>query len=103
VDGSLVGLPLPALANRVRVDFQQYAQHAVASGQVLYAGPAPLEVAGLYQINLLIPELPVSQAPIPLTMVQIEVDLADGNSVRTAVPGLPIAIQPAGAGNSAPP
>jgi hypothetical protein len=36
-------------------------------------------------------------------MVQIEVDLADGNSVRTAVPGLPIAIQPAGAGNSAPP
>jgi uncharacterized protein (TIGR03437 family) len=101
VDGSVVGLPLPALANRVRVDFQQYAQHAVASGQVLYAGPAPLEVAGLYQINLLIPKLPASQAPIPLTMVQIQVDLPDGNSVMTAVPGLLIAIQPAGAGNGA--
>ena len=38
---------------------------------------APLEVAGLYQINLLIPVLPASQAPIPLTMVQIEVDLQE--------------------------
>jgi len=31
------------------------------------------------------------------------VDLPDGKSVMTAVPGLPIAIQPAGAGNGAPP
>jgi uncharacterized protein (TIGR03437 family) len=96
-DGSIVGFPLPTLANGVKVWFIPSRPNTAFPGEVLYAGTAPLEVAGLYQINVLIPVIPL----LPAT-VEVEVDLPDGSSVATAFPGIPIAIQPLNAGNGAP-
>jgi uncharacterized protein (TIGR03437 family) len=85
-DGSIVGFPLPALANSVKAWF--WLHNGVVASQVQYAGPAPLEVAGLYQINVVVP--PIGLLP---TGVSIEVDLPDGSAIVTASLGIAIAIQ----------
>jgi uncharacterized protein (TIGR03437 family) len=98
-DGSIVGLPLPTLTGGVKVLFHMSEYpHSPVVGGVLYAGAAPLEVAGLYQINvLLIQAFPLSLTPpIPPATVEIDVDLPDGNFFGTAnalAAGPPISIQ----------
>ena len=88
-DGSIVGLPLPTLASNVRV----FLGSQLPQDDVLYAGAAPLEVAGLYQINFLIPVSWFSSltSPIPNATVGIEVDLPHGAGSFLATPamGLP--------------
>ena len=56
-DGAIVQLPLPTLVNAVQVFFANADFHdpMLIPAQVLYAGPAPLEVGGMFQINLRIP------------------------------------------------
>jgi uncharacterized protein (TIGR03437 family) len=76
-DGSLAGTPLPQLNASVRVLV------AGVDAQVLYAGPAPGEIAGLTQINLRIP----ATATGGLTPVLI---LAGDNASQ---PGVTLAIQ----------
>jgi uncharacterized protein (TIGR03437 family) len=49
-DGSLAGAPLPQLTASVRV------QVGGAAADVLYAGPAPGQIAGLMQINIRVPQ-----------------------------------------------
>jgi uncharacterized protein (TIGR03437 family) len=57
-DGALVQLPLPALVNPIQVAFSNPNSLSpyLLPAQVLYAGPAPLEVGGMFQINVRIPE-----------------------------------------------
>jgi uncharacterized protein (TIGR03437 family) len=57
-DGAMVQFPLPALANPIQVAFANAGMHAPAipPAELLYAGPAPLEVGGMYQLNVRIPE-----------------------------------------------
>jgi uncharacterized protein (TIGR03437 family) len=57
-DGAMVQFPLPALANPVQVAFANAGAHAPAipPAELLYAGPAPLEVGGMFQLNVRIPE-----------------------------------------------
>ena len=56
-DGAIVQLPLPALVNMAQVNFRPADPQNTNSipAEVLYAGPAPFQVAGLYQINIRIP------------------------------------------------
>jgi uncharacterized protein (TIGR03437 family) len=56
-DGALVQLPLPALVIPVQVNFAPADPQNTNSipADVLYAGPAPFQVAGLYQMNVRIP------------------------------------------------
>lgn len=56
-DGSVVRPPLPILAHPVQVNFANpnSLNPAPVPGEVLYAGPAPFEVGGLFQINVRIP------------------------------------------------
>jgi uncharacterized protein (TIGR03437 family) len=57
-DGVLVQFPLPTLLNPVELDFANANVQApsVPPAEILYAGPAPLEVGGMFQINVRIPE-----------------------------------------------
>lgn len=53
-DGSIISLPLPAMNLPWSVIYQNsllFPNLGFGHADVLYAGPAPLEVAGLYQIN----------------------------------------------------
>ncbi len=86
VDGSVVGFPTPALLNAVKVWFFGARGNAVFPGDILYAGPAPLEVAGLFQINVRVPSSVLTYS------IEVEVDLPDGSSVVTMFPQLPLAI-----------
>jgi uncharacterized protein (TIGR03437 family) len=56
-DGAIVQLPLPTLVNPVQVNFTAADPQNTNSipAEVLYAGPAPFQVAGLYQMNVRIP------------------------------------------------
>jgi uncharacterized protein (TIGR03437 family) len=54
INGSFVQLPLPALINPVQIYFYATEGNPILA-EVLYAGPAPLEVGGLFQINVRIP------------------------------------------------
>jgi uncharacterized protein (TIGR03437 family) len=62
-DGMIVGTPLPELANQVSVLFATSLAGGFpgpgptppAESLVTYAGPAPFEVAGVYQINARVP------------------------------------------------
>jgi hypothetical protein len=61
-DGTLTTLTPPSqdLSITVRSSYQQNPSEGFPPGlaaQVLYAGPAPLEVEGLGQINVLIPSI----------------------------------------------
>ncbi len=57
-DGATVQLPLPVLVNTIQVAFANADVHspAIPPAEILYAGPAPLEVGGMFQINVRIPE-----------------------------------------------
>ncbi len=64
-DGAIVTNPLPALDGTVQVLFRWEllciiggGGEEITSAQILYAGPAPLEVEGLGQINLVTPPPP---------------------------------------------
>jgi uncharacterized protein (TIGR03437 family) len=58
-DGSLAGAPLPQLAVKVRVSV------GGIDAPVLYAGPAPGQIAGLMQINVGIPDsAPTGSQPL---------------------------------------
>jgi uncharacterized protein (TIGR03437 family) len=95
-DGSIVGLPLPTPTNRVGVIFHTSvdAGQPLVGGDVLYAGAAPLEVAGLYQINVLIQLFPLPLTPpIPPARVEIAVELPNGSVVNKSIEGPPISIQ----------
>jgi uncharacterized protein (TIGR03437 family) len=97
-DGSIVGFPLPTLVNGVQVAFYVSGNADAVSSQVLYAGPAPLEVAGLYQIDVRVPVVPAVGDLFSLSAVVI------GTYTPFFVPtsqSLPIAIQSNTAGNSA--
>jgi uncharacterized protein (TIGR03437 family) len=76
-DGSLAGTPLPQLNASVRVLV------AGVDAQVLYAGPAQGEIAGLTQINLRIPAT-ATGGLIPVLI------LAGDNASQ---PGVTLAIQ----------
>jgi len=56
-DGALVQLPLPALVDPIQIAFSNAKSNspAIPPAEVLYAGPAPLEVGGMFQINVRIP------------------------------------------------
>jgi uncharacterized protein (TIGR03437 family) len=63
-DGTIVGTPLPQLATQVNVEFatgfpNEFGPFSAAPppalAEVTYAGPAPFEVAGVYQINARVP------------------------------------------------
>lgn len=56
-DGAIVQLPLPDLANSVAVSFANANVEVPIPipADVLYAGPAPLQVGGLFQINVRVP------------------------------------------------
>jgi uncharacterized protein (TIGR03437 family) len=83
-DGSIVGLPLPTLTSGVKVLFHTEYPHPPVVGDVLYAGAAPLEVAGLYQINVLLIQAFSFPPPIPPATVEIDVDLPGGGFFATA-------------------
>jgi uncharacterized protein (TIGR03437 family) len=76
-DGSIVVLPLPALAFPATVTI------GGQPASTVYAGPAPLAIAGLYQINCVVPAgLAAGEAAVVIT--------ADG---RQSQPNLTVAIQ----------
>jgi uncharacterized protein (TIGR03437 family) len=56
-DGAIVQLPPPTLVNPIQVFFTEGSPYLppIPPAEVLYAGPAPLEVGGLFQVNVRIP------------------------------------------------
>jgi len=63
-DGTIVGTPLPQLATQVNVEFatgfpNEFGPFSAAPppalAELTYAGPAPFEIAGVYQINARVP------------------------------------------------
>jgi uncharacterized protein (TIGR03437 family) len=75
-DGSLTPVPLPLLNLKVQVQGPNGGTNlfpVLTYPEVLYAGPAPLEIAGLGQINF-----PVSDASGPIYPVRLIVTLPDG-------------------------
>jgi uncharacterized protein (TIGR03437 family) len=62
VDGALTSTPLPWVEAAVSVTFGGRA------GQVLYAGGAPQDVAGVVQINVRIPNAVASGSSVPITL-----------------------------------
>jgi uncharacterized protein (TIGR03437 family) len=97
-DGSIVQLPVPSTSFPIEVTFIRGL--AERQGEVLHAGLAPLEVAGLFQIDVKIPALPpLMPQPVPTDpnavqrwTISILVDLPGGPSI--ASPGLPISLAP---------
>lgn len=80
IDGSIIQPPLPVLSSQVQASFlgglAAFVQTTVPT-QVLYAGPAPFEVGGLYQVNV---QIPHSGALGALT---ITVQVPDGSTYQT--------------------
>jgi uncharacterized protein (TIGR03437 family) len=79
-DGTIVSPPLPALTNQVQVEFATGVANEggpftppppPAVAQVTYAGPAPFEVAGVYQVNVLVPIGVLGQVTITFGSVGI--------------------------------
>jgi uncharacterized protein (TIGR03437 family) len=92
IDGSIVQLPLPVLANPVQILFagQPTDPNTLPPpilGEVLYAGPAPLEVGGLFQINVRIPSGTTGR-------FEISIGLQEGPGYMTNGQELNIAIAP---------
>ena len=100
-DGGITPYPPPAQDLRAKVLFDWYICSFIdcpgptpVSAQVLYAGPAPLEVEGLWQINFVIPPAPGCPSYIPFCSVdsegvQIDVGGAASPSFRIAYKGAP--------------
>ncbi len=68
-DGSIVSPPLPQLTNQVQVEFATGFENMSGPftpapppfvAEVTYAGPAPFEIAGLYQINVRVPTVSIT-------------------------------------------
>jgi uncharacterized protein (TIGR03437 family) len=80
-DGSIVQLPLPTQDLKVQVQVPNPDQHSPQPyfATVLYAGPAPLEIAGLSQINVQIPDFLLGTSG-PLA---VWVTLPDGTTVKS--------------------
>ncbi len=95
-DGAMVRFPLPALANSIQVAFANAGTNAPAipPAELLYAGPAPLEVGGMYQVNVRIPEGTTGEFAILS-------QFADGNTYF-CTSTLAVTPQPAGASGSDP-
>jgi len=70
-DGSIVAVPGPALLDKVNVWFFPSPANTATAGETVYAGPAPLEVAGLFQINVRIPLSPVTAVSTAEIVVEI--------------------------------
>jgi len=77
VDGVPVTGTLPLLLAPVQATIQYVTggQVSVVSAPVLYAGPAPTEVAGVLQVNVLIPPLPglsvALSSPAPILTIYV--------------------------------
>jgi uncharacterized protein (TIGR03437 family) len=93
-DGSIVPLALPTQTDPVEVVFTtgQGSSQRHEIGQVLHTGPAPLEVAGLFQVDLKIPAPVLIPFPGQQWNVTIIVDLPDNSKVLSNT--LPIALAP---------
>jgi uncharacterized protein (TIGR03437 family) len=84
-DGTITPWPAPSLTYPVRVWFPPDPNSRYGlpySGSLLYSGPAPLAVGGLYQINVSVPSFG--------STVLVEVTLPDGSLSST--PRIPIAV-----------
>lgn len=93
-DGALVQLPLPALVNPIQVGFSNPNSLVpyMPPAEILYAGPAPLEVGGMFQINVRIPENTAGA-------FAILIQLSNG-STYYCTSALAVAPQPASASDS---
>ena len=97
-DGSIAPFPAPTTSAPIEVTFIRGL--AERQGEVLRAGLAPLEVAGLFEIDVKIPALPpLMPEPVPTDpnavqrwTIGILVDLPGGPII--ASPGLPISLVP---------
>ena len=89
-DGTIVQLPAPPLSPSVDVFFTRGL--ASVTGVVLHAGLAPLEVAGLYQIDIKIPSSIPHPPDVAGWKVSISVNLPGG--LRVVSPALSIALTP---------
>jgi uncharacterized protein (TIGR03437 family) len=75
-DGSLIQLPLPSLVYPVAVTFSGGQNPVIGGpGKILYSGAAPLEVGGMFQINVRVPAFPAT--------LFVEVQLPDGSVARS--------------------
>jgi uncharacterized protein (TIGR03437 family) len=101
-DGSLVPFPLPSLVYNVQISVCCEAvppngPGTAAPAQILYAGPAPLEIAGLFQINITVPSFATgpanSDAAVGLTYVQVSVSAPGGTKWQSFQSAL-IAVAP---------
>jgi len=90
-DGSIVQLPVPTLSFPVEALFTRGL--VGISGQVLHAGMAPLEVAGLFQIDVKLPPVPNRVPPDsgPWSLTIVVHGLGDE---AVAAPSLPISLAP---------
>ena len=91
-DGAITPWPAPALAYSVQVWFPYPDHHVFFPGkaEMIYAGPAPLALSGLYQINVKTPDASSIYAKVP--SLYITVTLPDGRVVYG--PSVPIALAP---------
>jgi trimeric autotransporter adhesin len=92
-DGSIVQFPLPTQDLKIEVvfswlyaNFLMYTGYFSANGEILYAGPAPLEVEGLSQINVSLPSPPAldtspPSGPIGPPSLGVLVILPDGTAI----------------------
>jgi uncharacterized protein (TIGR03437 family) len=82
-DGSLIPFPPPAqnLPVQIQIPNPQLGNPLPIYAEVLYAGPAPLEIAGMSQINFQVPPgLPVSLSRLGFRVL---VTLPDGTTVAS--------------------
>lgn len=89
IDGTVVEMPLPALSSQAQVFFVGPAAGFGGTSipaTVTYAGPAPFEVGGMYQINVQVPERETGVAGA----VMLTVKAPDGSTHYT--PFVPLAI-----------
>ncbi len=84
-DGVLVQLPVPSLEYTAQAfvccqPIPPNGLNSAAPAEVKYAGPAPLEIAGLFQINIRVPSFAVNSTAHPLTPLQVKVIAPNGTS-----------------------
>ena len=82
-DGGITPDPPPTQDVKIRALFMMptHDNRNLSFGDIRYAGPAPLEVEGLSQINVVAPPLPFdSFGSVPRPIIQIQVNWGDGNT-----------------------
>jgi uncharacterized protein (TIGR03437 family) len=96
-DGSLVPFPLPSPVYNLQIlvcceAVPPYGMGESAPAQILYAGPAPTEIAGLFQVNIMVPAFATNpqfyNAATAVTSVQISVSAPDGTAWQSFQPVL---------------